>query len=268
MTHTFTAHFRIRQYELDAQDTLPNRVLAQLFQETSMRASTDAGYNVDWYALNETVWVIRAMTLEHLRPIRYPDELEITTWLAEMQRVRAFRQYLARHTATGEVVARANVYWAHLDRASLLPARIPQSIVDDLAPNGAYAVPRKQPRSFPAPARACEIHSRRHVQHYEADGLQHVNNTIYLDWLEEPLRALVAPPRRLCVRRHDIEYVRGAVPGDELEITTRLTGVGRCATTWAQEITRGDEVVVRNRMVAVCLDDAGRPTRLELPVRN
>lgn len=266
MARSYTAHFRIRQYELNARDELPNRVLAQLFQETAMGASADAGFGVEWYTEHRSVWVIHEMTLEHLRPIRYPDELEISTWLSDMQRVRTHREYLARNSATGEIVARARAYWAHLDRETLFPARIPDGIVERFEPNGVRAVTRS-PRTYPAPQPAYESCTERLVQHYEADGMKHVNNAIYLDWLEEPLHDVIPAPLRLAVRRHDIVYVRSALPGDRVEIRSRLTGAGQCATSWAQEITRAGELVVRNRLTAVTLDAQGWPARFEMERR-
>ncbi len=89
--------------------------------------------------------------------------------------------------------------------------------------------------------------------------MQHVNNAVYLDWLEEPLAELTPPSLRLCVRRHDVAYLRGALPGEDVEIVTRLVGAGHVATAWAQEITRAGEVVLRNHITALWLDSAGRP---------
>lgn len=263
MTHTYTAHFRVRHYELDARELVPNRVLAQFFQETAIQASADAGYGTDWYNRHHAVWVIREMTLEHLRPIRHGDELAITTWLSDMQRVRAYRECLARNTSTGEVVARASVYWAYVDLQTMFPARIPQEVIADFSPNGVRAVPRLRPRVYSAPvgnALPREIHSTRRVQYYEADAMQHVNNAIYFNWLEEPLAELSS--HWLCVYRHDIEYVRGALPGDTVEIFTRLIGMGQCTSVWAQEITRDGQVIVRNHMTAVTIDErTGVPLR-------
>ncbi len=255
MAHTYTAHFCIRHYELNARELVPNRVLAHFFQETAIQASADAGYGTDWYDTHHTVWVIREMTLEHSRPIRHGDELAVTTWLSEMEHVRAHREYLAQNTVTGQVVARASVYWAHVDRQTLYPARIPPDVTGHFAPNGIRAVSNLKPREYPAPVGNIlprEIRSTRRVQPYEADSMRHVNNAIYLDWLEEPL-ADVSP--HLCVYRHDIEYVRGALPGDTVEMVTRLVGVGHCTSAWAQEITREGQVIIRNRLTAIALDD-------------
>lgn len=269
MPHSHTAHFRIRHSELNTVEEMPNRALAHLLQETAMDASAAAGYGLRWYEQHQTVWVIREMTLEHLRPIHYQDELDITTWLFDMQRVRARREYAVHNTQTGELVARASAYWGYISRATLMPTRIPPEVFPQFEPSGIRAVPRARPRVYPPPRVPLELHAERRVQHYEADAMGHVNNGIYLDWFEEPLYRLTPAGRRLCVRRHDVEYVRGALPGDELELVTRLQGVGNAVTAWALEITRAGDTIARDRILAYWVDEgpAGKSTAGSRPVR-
>ncbi|MCI0477381.1 MAG: thioesterase [Anaerolineales bacterium] len=271
MTLTFTTRLRVRHYELNARNELPNSALFRIFQETAMRATQDAGFGVEWFAERHTVWLVYQMTVEHLRPIHYPNELEVTTWLSDAQKVRTHREYLARNVATGEIVARGRAYWVHLNGATMLPARIPPELIARFQPNGVRAVSRVEPRAYPAPSVPIEYRAHRRVQRYEADGMQHVNNAVYVDWLEETLAdAVAARPEqsateskgaRLYVRRHDIEYARSAVPGDEVEIVARLIGAGRCASAWELEIKRGDESLVRDHVTALWVDDAGKPMR-------
>jgi acyl-CoA thioester hydrolase len=274
MTHIFTTRFRIRQYELDARGELPNSTLLRLFQETATRASQDAGYGVEWYAEHQTVWVVHRMTLEHLRPMRYRDELALTTWVSDIERVRSHREYIARNAATNEIVARGRARWAYLHSETLSPTRIPANFGEHFAPNGVRAVPRVEPRAYalPAPIARREHRARRRVQRYEADEMQHVNNAVYLDWLEQALAdAVAAHPStflhsaqdapRLCAHRHDIEYARSALPGDEVEIVTRLAGAGYCASAWELQVNRGEELLVRDHITALWVDDAGKPTR-------
>lgn len=261
MVHTHTAHFRVRHSELYADEEMPNRALAHLFQETAMDASAAAGYGLAWYTEHQTVWVLRGMTLEHLRPIHYQDELDITTWLYDMQRVRARREYLARNAHTGEVVARASGYWAYINRATLMPTRIPADVLTEFEPSGLRAVPHPQPRTYPPPSTPREIRTARRVRHSETDAMGHVNNGIYLDWFEEPLREITPQAQHLCVRRHDVEYIRGALAGDDVELVTRLAGVGWYATAWEQEITRGPDVIARDHITALWIDAPGRPVR-------
>jgi acyl-CoA thioesterase FadM len=267
MTHTFTTHYRIRQYELDARGELPNSTLSRLFQETAMRASKDAGYGVEWYAEQRTVWVVHRMTLEHLQPVRYLDELALTTWVSDIQRVRSHRESVARNAATQEIVARGRAHWAHLRSDTLFPARIPAAINDFFAPNGIRAVPRIEPRAYALSPNIAPLEHRlrRRVQRYETDSMQHVNNAVYIDWLEEALADatahLTSPARRLYVRRHDIEYAHSALPGDEVDIIARLVGAGHCASAWQFEIRRGDESLVRDHITTLWQDATGKPIR-------
>lgn len=270
MTPRYTAHFRIRNYELNAQGELPNSTLQRFFQEAAMQASADAGFGVAWYATHQSVWVIHEMTLEHTRPIHYLDELAITTWVSDFQRVRSHREYLARNAATNEIVARGCAYWAHLNRETLAPMRISPEIVAQFTPNNLRAVPRPKPRAYPTPRFDFpEFRGARRVYRYEADEMKHVNNAIYLDWLEEALNdasaALSAQnDRRLCVDRHDIEYARSALPGDAVTISVRLMGAGQTASAWQLEILRGQELLAQDHITALWVNDAGKPARWKM----
>jgi acyl-CoA thioester hydrolase len=266
MLHTFTAHFSVRQYELNSHGEMPNSSLQRLFQETATQASADAGYGVEWYTTHRNAWVIFEMTLEHLHPIHYLDELSITTWVSDLQRVRSHREYLARNAKSGEIVARGRAFWAFINRDTLFPARISQDIIDRFSPNGIRAIPRVNPRAYPAPhIEFLEFRIPRHVHRYEADEMKHVNNAIYLDWLEEALgestRGLACSSWVLNVRRHDITYARAAVPGDDVVISVHLDGAGHCASAWSLEIMRGEELLVRDRVTALWSDGNGRPAR-------
>jgi acyl-CoA thioesterase FadM len=65
----------------------------------------------------------------------------------------------------------------------------------------------------------------------------------------------------LWVYRHDIEYARSAVPGDEMEIIVRLIGAGKSASAWNLEIVRGEESLVQDHITALWVNDAGKPVR-------
>lgn len=272
MALTFNTRFQFRLDELDAHGELPNSALARLFQETAMRATTKAGYASDWFTARKIVWVVHEMTLEHLRPIHYDDELEISTWLSDMQRVRTHREYLARNAATDEIVARGRAHWAHLSSETLMPARIPQEISERFAPNGMVAVPHLEPRRYapPSPAPRAFLSSRR-VQRYETDAMQHVNNTVYFDWIEETVADAAEEwagkmfgtggAARLCVRRHDIAYVRPALARDAVEIVAEQIGAGQCTIVLSVRVKRDNELLVRDQVTALWVDGNGKPIR-------
>ncbi|MBI5652032.1 MAG: hypothetical protein HZC40_16570 [Chloroflexi bacterium] len=225
MTHTFTTTYHIRQYELNARNELPNSALARLFQETAMRGSADAGFGVEWYSKNNSTWVIHQLTIEHLRAIHYLDEIAITTWVSDSRRVFSHREYVARNVATNDIVARGRANWLHLNPTTMMPARVPTDVIAWLNPNGVSAVPRLEPRMYPAPRAPREFQMTRRVQRYEADRFMSIGSKRRL---RKPriLRLRFAPLRMRGVKRN--RRTRGIFAR---AATTSSTCAARCRAT-------------------------------------
>jgi len=112
------------------------------------------------------------------------------------------------------------------------------------------------------------------VQSADIDGLGHVNNVVYLRWMQEAATAhweSAAPPELRAavswvVTRHEIDYKAPAFPGDRLVARTWV-GEARGAT-WERFIeirrTTDDKLLARGRSVYAALDRAGgRPRRVD-----
>ena len=111
------------------------------------------------------------------------------------------------------------------------------------------------------------------VRHYETDALGHVNNAVYLNYLEqaaiEHAEAMGFGKARLAelggffvVRRHEIDYLGSAVAGDELGITTwpeALSGPRAIRCYEIRGTTNGKRIVAA-RTLWVWIDrTSGRP---------
>lgn len=121
------------------------------------------------------------------------------------------------------------------------------------------------------------VHTARwRVRSYEVDQNGHVNNAVYLNYAEaltvehaEASGYGRAWSEANCgawvVRRHEVEYLRPALMGDELELTVRVElvrGVRGVRRTVIRRVEDGAEVaVVLSDWVWVRLPD-GRPTRV------
>src|SRR5215207_2075314 len=97
--------------------------------------------------------------------------------------------------------------------------------------------------------RSMEHTIRLRVRHHEMDALGHVNNAVYLHYVEEAAiehaRARGYDEARWrelggtwVVRRHEIEYRAPAVAGDELFVTTRVLALDRARGTRRTTIER------------------------------
>lgn len=116
------------------------------------------------------------------------------------------------------------------------------------------------------------------VRAEDIDSLGHVNNVVYLRWMQEAAaahwEAAADPDTRASVAwvviRHEIDYKAPAFPGERLVVRTRV-GQGTAAT-WDRhsEVRRlaDDRLLAQCRSVYVPLDPAsGRPRRLDASLR-
>jgi acyl-CoA thioester hydrolase len=118
------------------------------------------------------------------------------------------------------------------------------------------------------------------VRSDDIDGLGHVNNVVYLSWIQDVATdhwTTVASPEQIAetvwvVVRHEIDYERPAHAGDDIVVRT---WVGEATpTTWARhtEIYRGEgdnRLLVRAKSVYCPLNARSmRPRRLDEALRE
>ncbi len=118
-----------------------------------------------------------------------------------------------------------------------------------------------------------EYECRFRVRTYELDANGHVNNAVYLNYLEyargEYLKgvkfdygAAVEAGYGLYVTRISIDYKSPAFLDDELVITTRVIKKGAVSGTLGQVVRRGDVVLAVAEVGWAFVDSSGRPTRI------
>jgi acyl-CoA thioester hydrolase len=115
------------------------------------------------------------------------------------------------------------------------------------------------------------------VRPEDIDAYEHVNNAVYLTWLDRaawshsaalgvPLGQCVALRRGMAAHRIEIEYLRAAVRGDVVQAATWIVGTdGRLRAERLFQVRRkGDgETLARARIDYVCINlDSGRAVRM------
>jgi len=105
----------------------------------------------------------------------------------------------------------------------------------------------------------------------DIDGMQHVNHSVYLRWIEDAVVAHwrgAATPEELAAfhwvaLRHEIDYRAPAFAGDALTVTTRLVEVRRARAWYETIVARDGLTLVEARSCWGCVDAAsGRLTAL------
>jgi acyl-CoA thioester hydrolase len=118
------------------------------------------------------------------------------------------------------------------------------------------------------------------VQAGDIDAYGHVNNAVYLSWLDRaawshsaalgvPLERCVTLRRGMAAQRIEIEYLRAAVAGDVVQAATWIVSTdGRLRAERRFQIGRaGDgQILARARIDYVCINlDSGRAARMPEP---
>ena len=115
------------------------------------------------------------------------------------------------------------------------------------------------------------------VQRADIDAYDHVNNAVYLTWLDRvawshsaslgvPLEQCVALRRGMAAQRIEIDYLRAAVRGDRIQAATWIVSTdGRLRAERRFQIRRlpYGATLARARIDYVCINlDSGRAVRM------
>lgn len=109
------------------------------------------------------------------------------------------------------------------------------------------------------------------VKDHEIDHMGHVNNVVYVQWIQDVAGAHWESAARKedqekygwVVLRHEIDYLKSAMPNDEITATTWVESLNGVKSIRMVEIKRKDEILVKSRTTWIMLDaQTGRPARV------
>jgi acyl-ACP thioesterase len=203
---TCTAPYRVRFDEAGPDGLLRTSVLLRYAQDIAWHHSASRGFGRAWYAERGLTWLVRAAEVTVLGPIEVGTEIEGTTQVVGSRRVWARRRTDFRDGAGG-LVASTQIDWVLLDRNGA-PTRIPSEFDGVFgAPTVPFALARVALGEPPAGAR----HVSFVVRPQELDPMDHANNAVYADWLEEAvIGAGDVPATRAVPRLARLEYAAPA----------------------------------------------------------
>jgi acyl-CoA thioester hydrolase len=272
-----TRNFRVRHYECDAYGHLNNANYLRYMQEAAFDASAAAGFGMLRYEQMQRLWLVRETEIEYLLPLYYNDNVAVKTWVLDFHRYTSRRAYEFHNTTDGSLAARGITNWVFLDTASGRPAVIPPELAVIYRPEGELADFPPAERFPKAPTPPAEVFStRRKVRWRDIDRLKHVNNAIYLEYVEEcgfqnlaargwPAQRMIEDGFAVLVRKNQLHYRQPALLDDELEITTWVSEVRRSTAMRYYQVRRcpGGELLVEVHALGVWVDlKSGRPSRI------
>jgi acyl-CoA thioesterase FadM len=243
---TCSAPYRVRFDEAGPDGRLRSSVSLRYAQDLAWYHSAQRGFDRAWYRARGLTWLVRAAQVGIVGTVRVGDELTGTTRVLGWRRVWA-RRRTEFVDAAGALVAWVEIDWVLLDERGA-PTRIPSELGDFGAPEATFQLGRVALGDVPPSADRAAFA----VRPQELDPMDHVNNAVYADWLDERVIATGGDAGRVAVgaipRTIRIEYARAAAAGTTVVADTWPDGDG---TGWSCRIADPDGTVLARARLAI-----------------
>ena len=204
--------YQVRFEESTPAETMRTAIHLAWAADVAWQHSTLLGFGRDWYSERNLFWLVRAVRLDVLKPIPTYAGVFVSTSVIGYRRVAARRRSEV-YSTSGEVLARLEIDWV-MTNGRGVPTRVPADFQRFVA-DGSSTFEMLKVCLPDSPAGAAE--RRFHVRRRDLDPLDHVNNSVYLDYFEEALEvAGISGPGGSAPRRYEVEYLAAAAHGELL----------------------------------------------------
>lgn len=128
VSQTYTKIFIIPESAIDENGHVNNVAYVQWMQDIALEHYSSIG-GIQAQGPDAT-WVIREHRIEYFLPAYAAEEIEIRTWVENIQRVRSLRKYEFVRRADGKTLVKGETDWVFVDVKSGRPLAIPQEVAD------------------------------------------------------------------------------------------------------------------------------------------
>lgn len=212
----FRQTYQISAIHLDRFGRVKPSVLLHFAQEAAGAHCYDLAVDWDTLAEKHLFWAVTRHRVQFYRMPTAGETVTVETWPMPTTRV-AYPRSTVIYDAQGNEIFRSVSLWVLMNtdsRSMVLPGK------SGIEVNGALCGTELAPPASILPAKlACQV--CRTVGYTELDRNGHMNNTRYLDWLDDLLPSAFHAEHP--IRELTICYLAEATEGQELELNWELT---------------------------------------------
>lgn len=183
-----TEAIRIRNFETDSQGKLTLLSLSNYLQDAADRHAIQLGVGMPALAVLGLSWVLHRMKITIHRWPDLAEEIIIETQPSGLERVyvyRDFRVYDQQRT----LLITVSSTWLVFDKVKRTLATPAAHFQDIFEPYRTLSFLARSTRKFPPLRSDNVLRTALRARHNEIDTNAHVNNSVYFQWLLEPLSA-------------------------------------------------------------------------------
>jgi acyl-CoA thioester hydrolase len=126
---------RTEWQDIDMMHHLNNAAYLDYAMDAGVQLTSSFGWPMSYWMEEGIAFVARKNSIEYLSPAFLDDELEIVTWLFNVRPATLTRHFDIRRLRTDELLAQIQTLWVMLNLNTGRPMRIPDSMIEILAPN-------------------------------------------------------------------------------------------------------------------------------------
>ncbi|HEV7350051.1 acyl-[acyl-carrier-protein] thioesterase [Telluribacter sp.] len=186
MIHSET--YRIRNYEADTNGNLWLTSLANYLQDAANRHAIELGAGVPQLLEQGLTWVLHRMRLDIHRWPRLPEEVTVTTHPSGEERVFVYRDY-RMYDSEQTLLVTASSTWLLFDLVKRKLTSPSPELKQYFEPYHNFPHFPRANQKYPPLPESWQYQTQVTARHNEIDQNQHVNNSVYFQWLLEPLPA-------------------------------------------------------------------------------
>jgi len=207
--------FLVRFGSIDRSDRMTLHTVFEFFQEVAISHAENLGVGREDMAQTGQGWVLSRMSVVVDRRPNYTETVKVRTWPSGFEKFFAVRNYQILDKDDKAVVSSRSL-WLIVDIEKRRPLR-PQVAMESLPMNGLNALPPEANGAAGLAERdnlkeaAC-----RKACYNDLDYNKHVNNSRYIQWIEDTLDLRVLENADKI--RLDINYLNEIIEGDTIEI--------------------------------------------------
>ncbi len=120
--------FLVPEDSIDGNGHVNNVAFVRWMQEAAVRHFEALG-GVPYMQQLGATWVVRSHRIEYLAPAFAGEQIQVTTWIANVRRVRSLRRYEFARPADERLLVRGETEWVFVDAGDGRPILIPEQIV-------------------------------------------------------------------------------------------------------------------------------------------
>lgn len=227
-------HYEVRTYEIDSRKRMTIPALARLMQEAAMQNVIELRLSVWDLEPHHLSWVLMRKQLQVCRMPVLGERMLVTTYPAGFERMFTYRDYKVLGEDE-ELLAASSSTWLLMDTRSRRMAPIPEHILafQEKMPPPGQCLPRPEGK---LPRFGQASHSKNfEVNWHDLDFNLHLNNTLYIQWMLEPLPGEVLEKGQLL--QLDINYRAECQWQDQVRAEVQLLEKG----SYLHRLVRADD---------------------------